>query len=131
MKVPTLTGMNFEEFDLAFTAAVRKHNALSGIPLYYLLIPDVVENYDATWNSHELKLKFFANLQGQAFNDNAETFKNILVQYDSTYGTGSNTLYRHTRSKNGHKCYLELKGHFKTETYEETNTSKVYYILQN
>ena len=33
MKVPTLIGTNFEEFDLAFTAEVRLQNALVLIPL--------------------------------------------------------------------------------------------------
>ena len=38
IKLPTITGTNFEEFDLAFTDAVRIQNDLIGIPLDYLLI---------------------------------------------------------------------------------------------
>ena len=34
-------------------------------------------------------------------------------------------------SNNGCKCYLELKGHFKTESYEETKTSKANDIIQS
>ena len=34
MKVPTLTGTNFEEINLDFTAAVRRKNNPIGIPLY-------------------------------------------------------------------------------------------------
>ena len=34
IKVPTLTGTNIEEFYLAFTATVRRQNALTVIPLY-------------------------------------------------------------------------------------------------
>ena len=37
----------------------------------------------------------------------------------------------HTRSKNGRKGYIELKGHFKTEYYEETKEYKANTILQN
>ena len=33
MKVPMITGTNFEDFDLAFAAAVRRHNSLIEIPL--------------------------------------------------------------------------------------------------
>ena len=73
LKVPMLTGTNVEEFDLAFTASVRRQNALIGIPLDYLLRTDAIGNYDADWNSREEDLKFCANLQGQAFNDDAET----------------------------------------------------------
>ena len=47
MKVPMLTGTDFEEFGLAFSAAVRRQNALIGILLDYLLRPDAVGNYDA------------------------------------------------------------------------------------
>ena len=47
MKVPMLTGTNVEEFDLSFTAAVRRQNALIGIPLNYLLRTDAIRNYDA------------------------------------------------------------------------------------
>ena len=64
MKVLTLTGTNFEEFDLAFTAAVRRQNDLVGISLDYLLSPDVVGNYNAAWNNHVGKPFFCASLQG-------------------------------------------------------------------
>ena len=79
MKVPTLTGTNFEEFGLAFTNTVRRNNVLIVIPLDYLLRIDAVGNYYAVWNSCEEKLKFCANLRVQAFNDDVETFYNILV----------------------------------------------------
>ena len=73
MKVYTLTGTNFEEFDIAFTASVRMQNSLIGIPLYYLLRPDAVINYNADWNKCEEKLIFCSSLQEQAFNGDAET----------------------------------------------------------
>ena len=53
MKVPTLTGTNFEYFDLDFTAVVRIQNDLIGIPLDYLIILYAVGNYNEDWNSHE------------------------------------------------------------------------------
>ena len=46
MKVPMITGTNFEESYLAFTSKVMRHNALIGIPLDYLLRSDGVENYN-------------------------------------------------------------------------------------
>ena len=58
MKVPTLTGTNFEEFDLAFTATFRRQNALIVILLDYLLRPDAIVNYNAAWNYHEKKIMF-------------------------------------------------------------------------
>ena len=39
-------------------------------------------------------------------------------------------MYLRTRSKNGHKCYLELKVHFKTESYYNTKAPKANAILQ-
>ena len=54
-----------------------------------------------------------------------------MVQYVVTYGTGRNYVSLHTRSKNGLKSYLELKGYFKTEAYEETKASKAGAILQS
>ena len=72
-----------------------------------------------------------ASLRGQASNDDSETLCNLLVQYFGTSVTGSNTVYRHTRSKNGRKCYLELKLNFKTECYEDTKASKTNDILQS
>ena len=69
-------------------------------------------------------------MRGQAFNYDSETLYNLLVQYVGTSGTVRNTVSLHTRSKNGHKCYLDIKGHFKTETYEETKSSKANAILQ-
>ena len=53
MKAPMIIGTRFEEFDLAFTAAVRTHNALNVIPLDYLLRTYRVENYDGAWNACE------------------------------------------------------------------------------
>ena len=73
IKSPTLRGATFEEFDLAFTAAVRRQNSLIGIPLDCILGPDAVGNYNGAWNFREEKIKFCARLRGQAFNDNAET----------------------------------------------------------
>ena len=131
MRVPTLTGTNFEEFDLYFKAAVRRQNGLIGIPLGYLLSPDAVVNYDLAWNSCEEKPKFCDNLQGRAFNDDSETIYNLLVQYFGTSVTVSNTMYHHTRLNNGCNCYLELNGNFKTEAYEETKDSKADDILQS
>ena len=125
-----LTGKTFEEFDLAYTDVFRRQNALIAIPFDYLLRIDAVGNYDADWNSCEKKLNFCVNLQGKAFNDDAETLYNLLVQYVGTYGTGNNTLSCHTRSKNGRKYYPEIKGHFKTETYEETKLQRPMLFLE-
>ena len=46
MKVPTLTGINFEEFDLSFTAADSIQNTLIVIPLDNLFRTDLVGNYN-------------------------------------------------------------------------------------
>ena len=51
MKVSILTGTNFEEFDLAFTAAVSRKNDLIEIQLDYLLMPYAVGYYNVAWNS--------------------------------------------------------------------------------
>ena len=40
-------------------------------------------------------------------------------------------MSRHTRFNNGRKFYLELKGDFKTEAYEETKAAKANAILQS
>ena len=124
MKVTTLIGTNFEEFDLDFTDAVRRQNALIGIPLDCLLSPYAVGNYNVVFNYREGNIIFCANLRGQAFNNDADTLYNILVQYIGTSGNG------HTRSKKGRKCYLEIKGDLKTEAYEETKASKINAILK-
>ena len=114
MKVHMLTGTNCEEFYLAFTAAVRRQNALIGIPFDCLLIPDAVGNYNAAWNYCEKYIICFARFQGQSFNYYSETLYKLLVQYVGTSGTGSNTVLRHTRLKNGRNLYLEINVNFKT-----------------
>ena len=80
MKVTTLTGSNFEEFVLFFTAAVRRLDFLIGIPLNYLLRPYADGNYNAPLNYRKQKIKLCASLRGQALNDYAETIYNLLVQ---------------------------------------------------
>ena len=40
-------------------------------------------------------------------------------------------MHNHNRSKNGCKCFIELKGYFKTEAHEDTEDSKANYILQS
>ena len=129
MKVPMITGTNFEESDLAFTSKVMRHNALIGIPLDYLLRSDGVENYNVAWKYREEKLKFCASLRGKSFNDDAKTLYNLLVQYVGTYGTVSNTVSCHTRSKNEKKCYIELKENLKTESYEDKKAWEANAIL--
>ena len=120
MVVPQLTSTNFEEFDLAFTAAARRQFGLAGISLDYLLRKEDVGNYNAQWETREEKLKMCAAFQGQKFNEDSGALYDLLVQHVGTTGTGSNIISRQKSSKNGRKCYLELKGHFKTASYEET-----------
>ena len=79
----------------------------------------MVGNYNEGWNSCAQNPKFCASLKEHAFNDNAETLCNLLVQYVGTSGTGRNTVSHYTRSKNGFNFYLELKGNLKTKSYEE------------
>ena len=110
MNVTTLIFTNFEEFDLDFTATFRRHNVIIGISLDNIPSPDAVSNYNVVLNTYEEKLNFCAILRGQTFNDDAETLYNLLFQYIGTSGTGSNTVFRHNRSKNGHTFYFELKG---------------------
>ena len=131
MKVPTLTGTNFEEFNLDFTVTIRRQNALIGILLDYLPRIYAVVNYNAAWNSHEESIIFCVCLQGKALNDDTETLYNILVQYVGTYGTGRSTLSGHTRLKNGCKYYFELKLHFKNESYNETKASESNDIIKS
>ena len=80
-------------------------------------MPDADGNYNVAWNSCEENLKFCARLQGYAFKYDTETLYNIIVQYVGTSGIGSNTVSHHNRSKNGRNCYIEVKVHFKTESY--------------
>ena len=54
-----------------------------------------------------------------------------MVKYNDTSGTGKNTISHHTRLNNGRKCYLELKRHFKIESFEETKSSEANAILQS
>ena len=83
------------------------------------------------WPGIPVRKSFFcASLQGQAVIDYSETLYNFLVQYVGTSRTGINVVSRHTRLKNGRKCYLELKVHFKTESYEETKASKANNTLK-
>ena len=129
MKVPTLAGINFEEYDLAFTASVSRNNDLIGNLWDWLLKPDSDGNFNASWNSRKEKIKFCNNLQVQVWNDDKETIYILLVQYVGTSETGINTVSRHTRSKNVRKCNIELRGHFKTEANEDTKASKANTIL--
>ena len=120
MVVPTLTSTNFEEFDLAFTGAARRQFGLAGISLDYLLRQEDEGNYNSPWETREEQLKMCAAFQGQKFKEDSGALYDLLVQHVGTTGTGSNIITRHKSSKNGRKCYVELKGHFKTASYEET-----------
>ena len=131
MEVPKLTPTNWDEFDLAFTAAVRRQNAIIGIPLDYLLRPSDVGNYQGAWATREEKIKNCAVVRGQAFEDDSETLYNLLVQHIGSTGTGSNMVAKYKKVKNGRKAYLELKSHFKTASYEETKASAAQTVLKN
>ena len=120
MVVPQLTSTNFEDFDLAFNGAARRQFGLAGIALDYLLREADVGDYNAQWETREEKLKMCAAFQGQKFKEDSGALYDLLVQHVGTSGTGSNIIARHKSTKNGRQCYLELKGHFKTASYEET-----------
>jgi hypothetical protein len=60
------------------------------------------------------------SFNGQKYKEDSAALYVLLVQHVGTSGTGSNVISRHKTFKNGRKCYLEFKRHFKTEFYEET-----------
>ena len=66
------------------------------------------------------KIEDVRSFQGQKFKEDSGALYDLLVQHVGTTGTGSNIISRHKSSKNGRKCYLELKGHFRTASHEET-----------
>ena len=65
-------------------------------------------------------MKICAAFQGQIFKEDSGALYDLLVQHVGATGTGFNIISRHKYSKNRRKCYLELKGYFKTASYEET-----------
>ena len=74
MDVPELKSDNFESFELAFAAAVRRQSSMYGsVPLDYLLRENAVGNYNAVWPTREEKLKNCLSLTGQAFSDIAKS----------------------------------------------------------
>lgn len=120
MVVPKLSATNFEDFNLAFSGAARRQIGIAGIPFDYLLREDDIGNYAVNWPTREERIKMYIALTGQIFNEDSESLYNLLVQYVGTTGAGSNIITRHKNSKNGRKCYVELKNHFMTESYGET-----------
>ena len=120
MVVPKLTATNFEDFNLAFSGAARRQVGIAGIPLDSLLRENDIGNYNAAWSTREERIKMCISLTGQIFKEDSESLYNLLVQHVGTTGTGSNIITRHKNSKNGRKCYVELKNHFMTESYGET-----------
>ena len=119
MVVPKLSATNFEDFNLAFSGAARRQIGIAGFPLDYLLREDDIGNYAVNWPTREERIKMCIALTGQIFNEDSESLYNLLVQYVGTTGTGSNIITRHKNSKNGRKCYVELKNHFMTASYGE------------
>ena len=103
MEVPPLKEDNYEDFELAFSAAVRRQDSMHGsISLDYTLRELEHGNYNAPWPTREDKLHNCVEFVGQAFREDNETLYNLLVQYVGTdKGPGSNIVTRHKRSKNG------------------------------
>ena len=131
MVVPKLTTANFEDFSLAFTGAVRRLIGVVGIPLDYLLRENEIGDYDGNWENREEKLKNCISYTGQKFKEDSETLYGLLVQYVGTSGTGSNIIARYKHSKNGRKCFMELKRHFQTESYEENKAQAAEKSINN
>ena len=133
MEVPELKSDNFEEFELAFAAAVRRQDSMHGsIPLDYLLRDNATGNYNAAWPTREEKLANCIQFAGLAFRNDNETLYNLLVQHVGTEkGPGCNIIIRYKRTKNGRQCYLELKAHFKTEAHEQTKALKASNTIKN
>ena len=133
MDVPTLKENNYEEFELAFKAAVRRQDSMHGsISLDYLLRDNDVGNYNALWANRAEKLSNCVTLRGQAFATDNETLYNLLVQYVGIdKGSGSNIVTRHKRNKDGRACYIELKSHYKTDAHEQTKATAASNSIKN
>ena len=133
MNVPELKSDNFETFELAFAAAVRRQNSMYGsVPLDYLLRDSAVGNYNAVWATREEKLKNCITLAGQSYRDDSETLYNLLVQYVGTdKGPGCNIIARHKRRKDGKACFIELKNHFMTDSHNQTKALAASNSIKN
>ena len=101
-----------------FQGAARRQVGLSVIPLDYLLRPNDAGSYDAVCNSIDEKLNNCVIFVGKYYKDDAESLYTILVKHFGTSGPGSNIIEKNNNYKNGRRCYLELKGHFLTESHD-------------
>lgn len=123
MTVPKLTATNFEQFNTAFSAVVRRQMSLSGASLSYLLRDNAVGNYDVLWPTREDKLHNCLRFDGPIFKDDSESLYSLVVQHIGSTGVGSNIVNQYKISKNGRQCYIELKAHFHNTSYIENNAA--------
>ena len=105
---------------MSLQGASRRQVGLSGIPLDYLLRLNNAGKYDTVWNSREEKIKNCVIFVGKLYKDDTESLYTLLVQHIGTSGNGSNIISKHKNSTNGRRYYLDLKGHFMTDSHDQT-----------
>ena len=57
---------------------------------------------------------------GQYYKDDAEIMYTIIFQHVGTSVIVSNIIEKHKISKNGRRCYLNLKGRFLIDSHDQT-----------
>ena len=61
---------------------------------------------------------------GKLYKDDTESLYTLLVQHIGNSGNGSNIISKHKNSKNGRSYYLDLKGHFMTDSHNQTKLQR-------
>ena len=123
MVVPKLTAANYEEFDIAFSSVAARTIGYNGIPLDYLFweTPGI---YQGPWSTRLEKLKNCIALHGPIFKEDNELLYSLLVQYIGTNnGPGVNKVKKYHDNKNGRECYLDLRKHFRNDSYLENKAT--------
>jgi hypothetical protein len=133
LTIPVLTSKNYDDWETQFSQLVSRKNSTAGpgISLDYLLRLQEVGTYIAVYEGRAERLKNCMVFTGSIFKTDREALFSLLVQYVGTTGIGSSTVNSHKNTKNGRKCFLDLRSHFKNDSYLDRLATEANKTLSN
>ena len=129
MEVPKLTASNYEEFYTSFKSVASRTIGHNRIPLDYLMRGEN-GTYEQAWPTRLDKLKNCIVLSGPTFKEDNAALYSLFVQYIGTSGIGSNTVKKYAASRNGRQCHIDLRSHFRNDSYLENKATNATATIQ-
>ena len=128
--VPTLTKLNWKEFNRSFLEVLSRQRGMNDVPLLYVVRDRVDNPYTGHYDSNEKQLIACLNHSGQKYNTDRESVYSLLVQY--VKGSEAESIVdQFHQTRNGRAAYRAILSHMQSTSYMDNLRTEAMTKIQN